>query len=126
MIILSLFDKGSPLRTNYYNEIAENVHSGHLQPGNRDNAPTLNFPGVFYVSMHACRFVNCQVDSGATAIYLACQEGHLDVARHLAEEAVASLKLRTYDGMTCVHAAAQMGHLHLLRWLVGSFIVTFL
>lgn len=87
--------------------------------------PTSVFCGLPILRFDGCRFVNCQVDSGATAVYLACQEGHLDVARYLVAEATASLKLRTFDGMTCVHAAAQMGHLYVLRWLVSSFIVTF-
>jgi ankyrin repeat protein len=79
---------------------------------------------VFFTCFYArvIRFINGQVDSGATAVYLACQEGHLDVARHLVAEAMASLKLRTYDGMTCVHVAAQMGHLHVIRWLASLFV----
>jgi len=64
------------------------------------------------------RYVNHQVDSGATAVYVACQEGHEDIARHLVDEAGASLKLRCYDGMSCLHAATQSGRQHLLQWLV--------
>jgi len=62
--------------------------------------------------------VNHQVDNGATAVYLACQEGHEDVVRHLVDEAGVSLKLRCYDGMSCLHAATQSGHESLLRYLV--------
>ena len=62
--------------------------------------------------------MNHQVDSGATAVYLACQEGHVDVVRHLVDEAGASLQLRCYDGMSCLHAATQSGHQSLLQWLV--------
>jgi len=69
------------------------------------------------------RYVNHQVDSGATAVYLACQEGHVDVVRHLVEEAGASLKLRCYDGMSCLHAATQSGQLSLLQWLVRSLCI---
>jgi len=71
--------------------------------------------------LYVRRFVNGQDDNGATAVYLACQEGHIDVARHLVVEALASLQLRTYDGMTCMHAAAQMGHLPVLRWLASQY-----
>ena len=66
------------------------------------------------------RYVNHQVDSGATAVYLACQEGHVDIVRHLVDEAGASLKLRCYDGMSCLHAATQSGHQNLLQWLVRA------
>jgi len=71
------------------------------------------------------RYVNQQVDSGATAVYLACQEGHLDVVRHLVEEAGASLKLRCYDGMSCLHAATQSGQHHLLQWLVRPLLTLY-
>jgi len=66
------------------------------------------------------RDVNRQLDSGATAVYLACQEGHVDVVRHLVDDAGASLKLRCYDGMSCLHAATQSGQQSLLHWLVRS------
>jgi len=62
--------------------------------------------------------VNHQVDSGATAVYLACQEGHLDIVKHLVDEAGASMKLRCYDGMSCLHAATLSGQQSLLHWLV--------
>ena len=64
--------------------------------------------------------MNRQVDSGATAVYLACQEGHVDVVRHLVDEAGASLRLRCYDGMSCLHAATQSGQQTLLQWLVRA------
>ena len=64
------------------------------------------------------RYVNHQVDSGATAVYLACQEGHLDIVQHLVDEAGASLKLRCYDGMSCLHAVTLSGQQELLQWLV--------
>lgn len=69
--------------------------------------------------MLACSIVNDQVDSGATAAYLACQEGHLEVLRYLVEEGGASLQVLASDGMSCLHAAAQMGQLHCIQWLVS-------
>jgi len=62
--------------------------------------------------------VNHQVDNGATAVYLACQEGHLGIVQHLVDEAGASMKLRCYDGMSCLHAATLSGQQSLLHWLV--------
>ena len=65
-----------------------------------------------------CRTVNQQLASGATAVYLAAQQGHLEVIVYLVEEGGASLKLLSYDGMSCLHAAAQSGHLDIVKWLV--------
>ncbi len=59
------------------------------------------------------------METGATATYLASQEGHLEVLRYLVEEGGASVKILSYDGMSCLHAAAQMGRLGCVKWLVS-------
>ena len=64
------------------------------------------------------RFTNAQMTSGCTAVYLATQQGHLEVVRYLVEEGGATLRILAYDGMSCVHAAAQMGHLDILEYMV--------
>ena len=64
--------------------------------------------------------MNAQLDSGATAAYLASQEGHLEVLEYLVEEGEVSTKIRSYDGMSCLHAAAQMGYIQCVRWLVSK------
>uniref|UniRef100_A0A3Q3A3X4 Espin like a n=1 Tax=Kryptolebias marmoratus TaxID=37003 RepID=A0A3Q3A3X4_KRYMA len=65
---------------------------------------------------HWC--VNHQTDLGATPLYLACQEGHLNVAEYLVKDYGADVHLRAHDGMTCLHAAAHMGHEAVVAWLV--------
>jgi ankyrin repeat protein len=65
-----------------------------------------------------CRTVNQQLATGATAAYLAAQQGHLEVVEYLVEEGGASVKLLAYDGMSCLHAAAQGGHTDIVKWLV--------
>ena len=67
-----------------------------------------------------CSYVNAQMETGASAAYLAAQEGHLEVLRYLVEEGGASLKILSYDGMSCLHSATQMGHLECVQWLVSS------
>lgn len=56
---------------------------------------------------------------GATPLYLACQWGHLQVAKYLLDQCGADVHLVANDGMSCLHAAAYMGHKAVLEWLVG-------
>uniref|UniRef100_A0A3B3IAZ1 Uncharacterized protein n=1 Tax=Oryzias latipes TaxID=8090 RepID=A0A3B3IAZ1_ORYLA len=58
--------------------------------------------------------------TGATPLYLACQEGHLHVVECLIKEFGADVHLRARDGMTCLHAAAHMGHQAVVEWLVSA------
>jgi len=65
------------------------------------------------------RVVNLQTKNGATPLYLACQEGHLEVVQYLVKDCGAEPSIRANDGMTPLHAAAQMGHNTVIVWLVS-------
>lgn len=67
-----------------------------------------------------CSSVSAQTRNGATPLYLACQEGHLEIVQYLVKDCGAEPHVRTSDGMTPLHAAAQMGHNSVIVWLVSS------
>ncbi|MGH0167209.1 UNVERIFIED_CONTAM: hypothetical protein FKN15_060312 [Acipenser sinensis] len=66
--------------------------------------------------------VNAQTKNGATALYLACQEGHMEVVQYLVKDCGAESQIRANDGMTPLHAAAQMGHNTVIVWLSTAFV----
>ena len=68
---------------------------------------------------HHCRYA-IQTSGAATALYIAAQNGHLEVVRFLVESGANKDQGTTDDGATALYIAAQTGHLEVVRFLVES------
>ncbi|XP_073830671.1 espin protein forked isoform X2 [Musca autumnalis] len=106
----------------------DSMHSGSISSIERPNGGAL---ALHYAAARGCLdcvqllvaasadiCANTQMDNDVTPVYLAAQEGHLEVLKFLVLEAGGSLYVRARDGMAPIHAASQMGCLDCVKWMV--------
>ena len=62
--------------------------------------------------------MNQATTGGVTPLYIACQNGHVDVANFLVQEGGAEVNQAKTDGATPLHVARLNGHLYVMRVLV--------
>ncbi|KAM7346367.1 uncharacterized protein ACRADG_006329 isoform 2-T2 [Cochliomyia hominivorax] len=107
---------------------SDSMHSGSISSVERPNGGAL---ALHYAAARGCLdcvqllvaasadiCANTQMDNDVTPVYLAAQEGHLEVLKFLVLEAGGSLYVRARDGMAPIHAASQMGCLDCVKWMV--------
>ena len=71
--------------------------------------------------MSVCLLDACLLGAaGATPVFYAAQEGHLEVLQYLVQEADGSLDLVACEGMTPLLSAAEAGHLDVIRFIVDT------
>lgn len=62
-----------------------------------------------------CQKVNLRSGDGLTALYVASQNGHLEVVQHLVRAGKADIEAKSIDECTALHIASQNGYLEVVR-----------
>ena len=81
-------------------------------------APASMSKDTHFVSF--CNKDHGTTDDGTTPLFVAAQQGHLEVVRFLVESGADKDQGTTHDGTTPLFIAAQHGHLEVVRFLVES------
>ncbi|XP_023294677.2 probable cyclin-dependent serine/threonine-protein kinase DDB_G0292550 isoform X1 [Lucilia cuprina] len=121
-------NKNTKMHSHQLDTYSDSMHSGSISSVERPNGGAL---ALHYAAARGCLdcvqllvaasadiCANTQMDNDVTPVYLAAQEGHLEVLKFLVLEAGGSLYVRARDGMAPIHAASQMGCLDCVKWMV--------
>ena len=80
----------------------------------------------FFASEYPKDDIESKDSFGNTPLYLACQEGHIEIIIYLFKQKHCDLKYQANNGWTCLHAAISTGKLELVEYISSMTKMSFL